>query len=216
MFLAERIWEWNGKEGRIKLNNQGPRGEQEAVWAYLHAGMLGSYRSFYQGHTEWGLDAGCEGRGHLWHVSDSVWYWEDQSRAVVFYQQLKKWSNKQDQGVHQHWQSTRRGKIWPLVAGTRWTSELYNQPFAKVFGRVTGNLGLLYQILWSKGTWYDNGESEKLGQEGSRDAVSWVSRTVLAIWWYRSLKQLQGSLAPLAGHCFSGLEALVNSLQLFL
>ena len=30
------------------------------------------------------------------------------------------------------------------MAGTRWGSGLCNQPYTKVFSRVTGNLGLLY------------------------------------------------------------------------
>jgi len=58
------------------------------------------------------------------------------------------------------------------VAGTRRSSELCNKLYTEVFRRVTGNRGLLYQILLSKGSWCGNGASvEMLRQEGSRDIL---------------------------------------------
>ena len=58
------------------------------------------------------------------------------------------------------------------MAGTRRGSELCNQLYTKVFLRVTGNRGLLYQILWSRDSWCSNGASEEmLRQERSRDIV---------------------------------------------
>lgn len=58
------------------------------------------------------------------------------------------------------------------MAGIRRSSELCNKLYTKVFRRVTGNRGLLYQILWSKGSSCGNGASEEmLRQEGSRDIL---------------------------------------------
>lgn len=58
------------------------------------------------------------------------------------------------------------------MAGTRRSSELCNQLYTNVFRRITGIRGLLYQIVWSKGSWCGNGASEEmLRQEESRDIV---------------------------------------------
>ena len=89
---------------------------------------------------------------------------------MVFQEAISYKISKQDLGVHHVDDLTQRKAR--SVAGTRRGSELCNQLYTKVFRRITGNRGLLYQILWSRAAWCSNGASEEmLRQERSRDIV---------------------------------------------